>query len=107
MECDYGILVTEPTLFGLHDLKLAVSVLRTFQIPFCVIVNREGIGDDRVDRYCKDENIDILMKIPQSMEIAKLYSNGIPFVNKMPHWKERFIELVETIEDIIDQRGSR
>lgn len=54
-EADYTILVTEPTPFGLHDLKLAVEMLRTLKIPFGVIINRDGIGDDKVEVYCKTQ----------------------------------------------------
>jgi MinD superfamily P-loop ATPase len=86
---DYCMLVTEPTPFGLHDLKLAVGVVRRLEVPFGVVINRDGVGDDRVERYCRDEGIRILMKIPQSVEIARLYSQGKPFVPSMPEWGER------------------
>lgn len=96
-DADFVILVTEPTPFGLHDLKLAVEVVRLLGIPFGVIVNRMGSGDGRVQEYCAAQNIDLLMEIPQSQEIASLYSKGIPFVLEMPEWRERFIRLYEQI----------
>lgn len=95
---DYVILVTEPTPFGLHDLKIAVDIVRKFNIPFGVIINRDGIGNDSVEKYCKEEDIEILMKIPYSGEIAKLYSSGIPFVKEIKEWKRKFIELYEVIK---------
>ena len=49
---DYVVLVTEPTPFGLHDLKLAVDTVRELRLPFGVVINRVGIGDDRVQRFC-------------------------------------------------------
>lgn len=97
-EADYTILVTEPTPFGLHDLKLAVEMLRTLDIPFGVIINRDGIGDDKVEKYCENQKIKILMKIPHDERIAQLYSKGIPFIFELPDWKEKFIELFETIK---------
>jgi len=87
---DYCILVTEPTPFGLHDLKLAVEVVRHLYIPFGVIINREGIGDNRVEFYCKRENIPILLKIPERKKIANLYSKGIALVNESHEWHEMF-----------------
>jgi MinD superfamily P-loop ATPase len=90
---DYCILVTEPTPFGLHDLKLAVDVVRHLDIPFGVIINRDGIGEKKVERYCQKGHIPILMKIPHSEKIAHLYSKGIPFVNILPEWKDRFRNL--------------
>jgi len=95
---DYCILVTEPTPFGLHDLKLAVDVLRHLYIPFGVIINRDGIGDKKVELYCQNEKIPVLMKIPQSREIAQLYSEGIPFVSKLPVWHEEFTKLFKQIK---------
>ncbi len=96
-EADYVLLVTEPTPFGLHDLKLAVEMVRTLNIPFGVIINRDGVGDDRVEKYCKKEKIKILLKIPHDDKIARLYSNGIPFVFELPEWKDKFIELYDHI----------
>ena len=96
---DYCILVTEPTPFGLHDLKLAIAVVRHLYIPFGVIINRDGVGDKKVEMYCQTEKIPILMKIPHSEEIANLYSMGIPFVKKLPEWHEKFTELFRRIQE--------
>lgn len=87
---DVAILVTEPTPFGLHDLQAAVGVARSVEVPVFVVINRDGIGDDRVERYCKQEGIPIAMKIPFAREIAKLYSQGITLVDGMPEWKDKF-----------------
>jgi len=87
---DYCLLVTEPTPFGLNDLKIAVEVLKKIDVPYGVIINREGIGDKRVEEYCKKNNVPVLMKIPHDRKIAELYSKGIPFVLEMPEWKEKF-----------------
>ncbi|MCK4434645.1 ATP-binding protein, partial [Candidatus Bathyarchaeota archaeon] len=87
---DFCVLVTEPTPFGLHDLKITVQVLKQMKIPFGVVVNRAGIGDQRVYEYCKNENIPVLLEIPYQRKIAELYSKGIPFSLEMPKWKEKF-----------------
>ncbi len=95
---DYCILVTEPTAFGLHDLKLAVEVVKRLSISFGVIINCDGIGDNRVNDFCNEEKIPILLKIPHSMEIAQLYSKGIPFIDGIPEWGKKFKELYKTIK---------
>ncbi len=87
---DYCILVTEPTPFGLHDLKLAVDVVRHLNIPFGVIINRDGIGNNKVEVYCQNEKIPILLKIPDRKKIAHLYSKGIAFVSESHEWNEMF-----------------
>ena len=97
-DSDFCLLVTEPTPFGLYDLKLAVEVVKHLNIPFGVVINRDGIGDDRVEKFCMASNIPILMKIPQNEDIARLYSNGKPFVLEMPEWKEKFVQLFDKIQ---------
>jgi MinD superfamily P-loop ATPase len=99
--CDFCILVTEPTPFGLHDLKIAVSVLRKMVVPFGVIVNRSGIGDRKVYDYCVEENISVLLEIPYHRRIAELYSKGIPFIFEMPEWKIKFRALFDDIREIV------
>ena len=95
---DYCILVTEPTPFGLHDLKITVQVLKDLGVPMGVVVNRAGLGDKKVYEYCKKEKIPLLLEIPFSKKIAQLYSCGVPFVAEMPEWKEKFRQVRESIE---------
>jgi len=94
---DFTVLVTEPTPFGLHDLKIAVEVLRTLNVPFGVVINRAGIGDKKVYQFCEEEGIRILLEIPFSRKIAELYSRGVSFVTEMKEWKTKFQRLLETI----------
>ena len=73
---DYCILVTEPTPFGLHDLRLAVDLVRSMDKDFAVVINRDGVGDDAVYHYCADEHINVIARIPQSRGMAEAYSSG-------------------------------
>jgi len=98
-ESDFCILVTEPTPFGLHDLKLAVEVVKYLEIPFGVVINRDGIGNKDIEIYCKNENIQILLKIPERKEIAHLYSKGIAFTNNSYEWNEMFGLLFNQIQE--------
>lgn len=97
-DVDYCVLVTESTPFGFHDLRLAIDVVRSLKVPFGVIINRWGLGDSRVEEYCKAEGIPILLKIPNDLKIAELYSRGIPFVREMPEWNEKFLCMFEAIK---------
>ena len=92
---DFVFLVTEPTPFGLSDLVLAVETVRELKKDFAVVINRHGIGNDEVEKYCKRENIDIAIKIPNSRKIAELYSNGHLLYDKVPEFKEQ-IEILDT-----------
>jgi len=98
---DFCLLVTEPTPFGLNDLALAVEVARELDIPCGVVINRDGVGDDKVDRYCQEQGIPVLLKIPLDRNIAMLYSQGIPLIEGMPGWREQFFRLFQGIKDII------
>ena len=100
---DYCILVTEPTPFGFHDLKLAVEVVKHMNIPFGVIINRDGIGDKKVELFCKNENISILLKIPERKNIAQLYSKGIALVKKSYEWREIFYSLFTKIKQEVNR----
>jgi MinD superfamily P-loop ATPase len=94
---DYCILVTEPTPFGLHDLKLALDVVRHLNIPFGVVINRDCIGNNKVETYCKNENIPILLKIPERKKIAHLYSKGIALVSESHEWNEMFSQVFDQL----------
>jgi MinD superfamily P-loop ATPase len=101
-ESDYIVLVTEPTPFGLHDLSMAVEVVRELKIPFGVIINRAGIGDEGVTDFCKKNDIPLLLNIPFNRQIAELYSRGIPFVEEMPEWRQQFKDLFNHILELIE-----
>jgi len=94
---DLVLLVTEPTPFGLHDLRLAVDMVRELRIPFGVVVNRVGIGDDRVHVFCGNEGIPILMEIPDDRRIAEAYSRGELVVEALPEYFAYFERLREAV----------
>jgi MinD superfamily P-loop ATPase len=96
---DFVILVTEPTPFGLNDLKLAVGIVKILDIPHGIVINRSDLGDDKVKEYAKEEGIPILMEIPFSRQIAEAYSRGKLLVEELPGWREKFIHLYERIVD--------
>ena len=106
-DSDFCLLVTEPTSFGLNDLALAVDMVKKLGIPCGVIINRDGIGDDKVEEYCLKETIPILMRIPLDIKIARLYSRGITLVEGIPRWREAFLELFNKIEQLVNSENNR
>ena len=98
---DASLLVTEPTPFGLNDLRLAVETLRELKIPFGVVINRSDIGDQKVQDYCTKENIPVLMTIPMDRNIAVAYSKGHTIVETQPAYKKKFLELFREVENLI------
>jgi MinD superfamily P-loop ATPase len=102
---DFVLLVTEPTPFGLHDLRLAVQVARDeLGLPVGVVVNRDGIGDAGVDDYCAAEGIPILMRIPLDRRIAAAVSGGEALVDALPEYRPQFVELYEQIIGLLAPR---
>ena len=93
-DVDFVTLVTEPTPFGLHDLKLAVETVRELGTPFGVVINRAGVGDDRVHAYCIAEAIPILAEIPDDRRIAEAYSRGELIVDALPEYRALFLDLI-------------
>jgi MinD superfamily P-loop ATPase len=103
---DFVLLVTEPTPFGLHDLRLTVQVARDeLGLPVGVVVNRDGVGDTGVDEYCAAQGIPILMRIPLDRRIAEAISGGQPLVEALPEYRARFAELYERIVDLVPSQG--
>ena len=100
---DFVVLVTEPTPFGLHDLKLAVDMVREMRIPFGVVVNRVGIGDDRVHVFCGKQDIPILLEIPDDRRIAETYSRGTLVVDALPEYRRSFVSLSSTLGHWVTQ----
>lgn len=95
---DYVLLVTEPTPFGLNDLMLAVDMVRELKIPFGVVVNRAGSGDDRVHNYCRSEGIPIMAEIPDDRRIAEAYSKGHLMIDELPEYANLFGELARNLK---------
>jgi MinD superfamily P-loop ATPase len=85
---DFVILVTEPTPFGLHDLKITVDVVKELKKDFAVVINRYGIGNNDTERYCDENNIEIIAKIPNNRKIAELYSNGDLIYDKIQEFTQ-------------------
>jgi len=94
---DLCILVTEPTPFGLSDLGFAVETCRALGVPCGVIINRDGIGDSQVEEYCRDEELDVLLKIPHDRRIAEAYARGDTLVEAFPEWRRPLREMYRAI----------
>jgi len=94
---DYAMLVTEPTPFGLHDLMAAVDLVRAMDLPCGVVVNRDGVGDDRVTRFCADEGIALLPGIPFRLDVAQAVSRGELIVETVPEIRDAFVRLLDAV----------
>jgi MinD superfamily P-loop ATPase len=105
-DTDFVLMVTEPTPFGLHDLKLALAAVKILGIPCGLVINRSDIGDGRVKVYAEEENLPVLMEIPFDRRIAEAYSRGQMIVDVMAEWRNKFLELYDQIKYKIDRIGA-
>lgn len=95
---DYCILVTEPTPFGLSDLRLAVEVVKKMKIPCGVVINKYDAAYPKTEEFCEQKEIPVLLKIPEDRKIAELYSKGEPLVKALPEYKNGFVKMFERIK---------
>lgn len=103
---DFVLMVTEPTPFGLHDLKLAVGAVKLLGVPAGLVINRSDIGTDDVKEYAKQEGLPVLMEIPFERKIAEIYSNGELIADKLPEFKDKFRNLYEQIVSIVEKEAA-
>jgi MinD superfamily P-loop ATPase len=105
-DADYVLLVTEPTPFGLSDLKLAVEMIGQLGIRHGVVINRADIGDQRVREFCVGERIPVLLEIPDDRRVAEAYSRGDIAVRVLPAWRTTLMDLWNSIEaDVRRHKG--
>lgn len=100
-DADYVILVTEPTPFGLHDLKLAIETMNALNRNFGVVINRNGIGNNDVLQYCSEHQIQVLAKIPNSRRIAELYAQGKLVYQEVAEFRRELEKISTYIQSLI------
>ncbi len=98
-DSDFVLLVTEPTAFGLHDLTLAVALVRGMKLPFGVVLNRAGMGDERVERYLEKEGVALLARLPHSREAARAGADGRLLVEALPPMRAAYEELWRAVRE--------
>jgi MinD superfamily P-loop ATPase len=94
---DFVLLVTEPTPFGLHDLKQVAGVVKELGIPAGVIINRDGIGDNAVETYCAESGLPVLMRIPMDRQVAEGIAQGHNLVEIRPEFGPALRDMLEQI----------
>ncbi len=105
-KADFVVLVSEPTPFGLNDFALAVETMRELGKNFGAVINRWGIGDDKIVKYCEENSIPIIAKIPNDKRIAELYSKGEIIFDKSPEMAEA-LEKIEVFLSELEKGGAK
>ena len=97
---DFCLLVSEPTPFGLSDLKLAVETLEKIKVPHALVINRADLGDGEMERWCGEKGLKILLKIPFDREIAAAYSRGLTLLDARPEYKMALNSLFSSLKAV-------
>jgi MinD superfamily P-loop ATPase len=97
IESDIILLVTEPTPFGTFDLRLAHKAFQPLNKPMGVVINRSGLGDEGVYRFCKEAGLPILCEIPFDRSIAAVYAEGRVVSMQLPAMERRFRRLCQAV----------
>ena len=106
-DADYCILVAEPTIFGVHNLEMVYELVKLFNKPFGVVINKCLEGENLADQFCAEKGAKILKRIPYDHELATLNSNGIIVSRENERFKQLFKALLETIKkEVQDERTS-
>lgn len=98
---DFALLVTEPTPFGLHDLKQMIGIVRDMNIPAGLVINRDGIGDDSLEELIEQEQLPILLRVPFNRLLAENLAAGQSLVDVMPEYREVLVKLYQEIREIV------
>ncbi len=96
---DFAILVTEPSPFGLSDMKLVIELLQEMKIPFGVVINKLDNEENEVNHFCKENSVEIIGSLPFSKEIAQCYAQGKIVVEVLPEYKKNFQEILEKVKN--------
>ncbi len=94
---DYALLVTEPTPFGLHDLKQMLGIAQEMNIPVGIVINRDGIGDARMEAYLQEHHLPILLRIPYLRILATGIASGKTLIDILPEYREHLQHLYAQI----------
>jgi len=100
---DYAIIVSEPTPFGVSDMKMVVEMLNDLKINFGLVINKAGLGNSEIYDYAKSKNINIIGEIPFKKEAAKEYSSGGLISDKIPEIKDEFNKIIKNLNIQLDE----
>lgn len=96
-DADYCILVAEPTIFGVHNLKMVYDLVKLFKKPFGVVINKSFEGKNLVEEFCMENQIKVLTKIPFDKELGVLNSKGLIVTKENQKYNKLFSKLLHTV----------
>lgn len=102
--CDYVILVTEPSPFGLNDLRIAVETVQLLKKDFFIVINKDDGEDNIIKDYCRKENYELVAAIPEKQSIAERYSRGSLIYQDDEDFKAEIVKISDKIASLMKER---
>jgi MinD superfamily P-loop ATPase len=98
--CDLAVLVSEPTLFGLHDLMTVISSLKVVGVPMILVINKEGSGTEDLEKHAMMEGVQTAARIPFDRRMAEVYSRGGDLLEEVEGFREAMVRLKDAIQNM-------
>ncbi len=105
-DADYCILVAEPTLFGVHNLKMVYELVKLFDKPYGVVLNKCLDGENPAEKFCLENGIKILSRIPFDNELGLLNSNAEIVIYKKEKYMDLFSSLLDTVTKEVEHEAT-
>jgi len=105
-EADYCLLVAEPTRFGIHNLNMVYNLVKLFEKPHALVVNKDMGDKSLIEKYCNDNEIKVIASIPYDSELGLVNSNGLIAAAQYSHYLELFRSMIETIEKEVQHEAT-
>lgn len=102
-EADYCILVAEPTIFGVHNLRIVHELVQLFAKPHGAVLNKCLAGDNPAEAYCREQGIEILAKIPLAQDLGQITANAGIAAREDGKYRELFCRLLDRVMEEVRQ----
>ena len=96
-DADYCILIAEPTVFGVHNLKMVCDLVKVFHKPYGVVLNKCLEAENPAEEFCKEHNVPILGRISYDSHLGSISSNARIAVRENDRYRELFSALLDTV----------
>ena len=98
---DFVLLVTEPTPFGVHDMKQMLGIVQEMSLPAGVVINRCGIGDGQMDEFLAQNNLPVLLRVPFTKELASGIAAGQNLIDVLPEYSRQLQHVHRQISEML------
>lgn len=97
-DSDYCVIVAEPTRFGIHNMNMVYKLVKLFNKPHCLVINKDIEDNDLIMEYCKENGINVISSIPYDSQLGLMNSKGLVAVHESSKYHGIFSHILECIK---------